>query len=131
MEDACNRFAGALLAPRSEVVEQLGETRNELEPRELYRLKHKYGLSMAGWLQRAQELDVISDSTYEDLRRQFDHRGWDENEPGDDYPSQEPSLFEELIYRAYSQDIIGESKAAELLGTSSGEFYRRRTMTEE
>lgn len=45
--------------------------------------------------------------------------------------AQEPSLFEELVYRAYAQDIIGESKAAELLGTSSGEFYRRRTMTEE
>lgn len=76
-------------------------------------------------------IGVISSSTYDDLRGNFNRRGWNEDEPGEDDPTEEPSLFEELVYRAFSQEIIGESKAAELLGTSPDHFYRERTMTDD
>jgi Zn-dependent peptidase ImmA (M78 family)/DNA-binding XRE family transcriptional regulator len=131
IEDACNRFAGALLAPRSEVRKHLGEQRETLEPRELYQLKHKYGLSMTGWLHRAEELGIVTSATHDRLRAAFDDRGWDEDEPGGDYPTEQPTLFEELVYRAFSQDVVGESKAAELLGLSPDDFYQQRTMQNE
>lgn len=131
IEDACNRFAGALLAPESEVRKHLGEEREGLEPRELYQLKHKYGLSMTSWLHRAEELGIINRATYENIREFFNDRGWNEDEPGEDYPAEQPALFEELVYRAFSQDVIGESKAAELLGLSPDEFYRQRTMRDD
>lgn len=47
-EKACNQLAGAFLAPRAAVIHELGAGRHRLEPRELYRLKHEYGLSMRG-----------------------------------------------------------------------------------
>jgi Zn-dependent peptidase ImmA (M78 family)/DNA-binding XRE family transcriptional regulator len=130
-EDACNRFAGAFLAPRSEVLKYLGDSRDDLQPAELYRLKLKFGLSMAGWLHRAEDVGVITSGTYRRIRETFRDNGWLEDEPGEDLPKEQPTLFREFIFRAFSQDVLGEAKAAELLGISSTEFHRMRTMTQD
>ena len=42
------------------VLHLLGQQRHELEWQELYVLKHEFGLSMAGWLQRAKQCGVIT-----------------------------------------------------------------------
>ena len=47
-EKACDRFAGAFLAPQVAVTQALGLRRRILEWQELYALKHEFGLSMAG-----------------------------------------------------------------------------------
>ncbi|MDO3387513.1 transcriptional regulator, partial [Gilvimarinus sp. SDUM040013] len=52
----------------------------------------------------------------------FSKRGWRKNEPGIPYPAETTWLFPRLVYRAFSEDYIGESKAAELLGKSLREF---------
>lgn len=49
-EKACDRFAGAFLAPCGAVRQLLGPERHRLEWAELHMLKHEFGLSMAGWL---------------------------------------------------------------------------------
>lgn len=60
-ERACHRFASAFLLPAESLRCQLGNTRHNLEPRELYLLKHEFGLSMQSCLYRATDLDIISE----------------------------------------------------------------------
>jgi hypothetical protein len=49
-------------------------------------------------------------------------------QPDPQYKSEEPRGFEQLVYRALAEDLIGESKAAELLGLPLSEFVAQRTM---
>lgn len=132
-ERACNRFAGAFLVPREEAIRVLGASRTWLEPRELYLVKQEWGLSMNGWLHRAQELDILNKAT---ARRHWEHfakqgrpdASWRELEPGDPYPRERPCRFAQLVYRALAEDLIGESKSAELLGISLAQLRARRRM---
>jgi len=121
-ELAANRFAGAFLVPASEVLRELGYHRKRLEPVELRVLKSSYGLSMQGWLYRARDLGVLSQVGFQDMRRLFNAKGWRKKEPGPAFQSEEPKLFIQLVFHAFAEDFIGESKAAELLGRSTSEF---------
>ncbi|MGA7801620.1 MAG: XRE family transcriptional regulator [Gammaproteobacteria bacterium] len=127
-ELAANRFAGAFLAPESEVKKELGARRTRLEVRELCVLKKAYGLSMGGWQHRAHDLGVVSDAAYQSMVRYFRMRRWHKQEPCDQYPCEQPQLFVQLVYRALAEDLIGESKAAELLRMPLAEFHAQRNM---
>lgn len=128
-ETACNRFAGAFLAPKDSVINCLGERRSRLELQELFLLKHEWGLSMQAWSYRAKELHIISDVTHKDLWRQH-MRHWKEEgvEPGRQYKQEETQLFKQLVYRALAEDMLSESKAAELLGMSVADFHACRKL---
>ena len=65
-----------------------------LEWAELHILKHEFGLLMAGWLQRAKQCDVISESAYLTLIKQFSAKGWRKMEPGAPFPQEHPRLFD-------------------------------------
>ena len=54
----------------------------------------------------------------------FKKQGWHLREPGADYPREEPYRFHQTVYRALAEDIIGESKAVELLGKQQNELPR-------
>jgi len=125
-EAAANRFAGAFLAPADEVRKELGEKRVWLEPGELAVLKKAYGLSMQGWMHRAKDLGILPDVHYVEMRKFFNSRGWHKKEPGEQFPREEPQLFDQLVYRALGQDLISESKAAELMRMSVTEFQKKR-----
>lgn len=127
-EAASNRFAGAFLAPQSEVRKELGEQRTWLEPKELEVLKNTYGLSMQAWMHRADDLGILPHTHYVAMRKFFSARGWHKVEPGEKYPPERPQLFEQLVYRALAQDFISESKAAELLRLPLSEFQKTRNM---
>lgn len=127
-ERACHRFAGAFLAPRQEAIRALGESRSRLEPQELHLLKHEWGLSMGGWIHRAQDLGVINRTTAGKLWGYFSSRGWREKEPGTPYPNERVQRFHQLVYRALAEDFIGESKAAELLGIGVANLRALRRM---
>jgi len=127
-EAASNRFAGAFLAPASEVGKELGEHRAWLEPQELAALKKAYGLSMGAWMHRANDLGIMSDARYLEMVKYFRARGWHKTEPGEPYSQERPQLFEQLVYRALGQDLISESKAAELLRLPLSEFQNKRNM---
>ncbi len=127
-EKAANRFAGAFLVPDSEVRKELGQHRTWLEPNELCVLKKTYGLSMQGWMHRANDLGILSDTHYRQMARFFSQRGWRKKEPCDDYPREEPKLFEQLVFRALAEDLISESKAAELMRKPLTEFRSLRNL---
>ena len=127
-EKACDRFAGAFLAPKAAVVQLLGQARRGVEWQELFALKHEFGLSMAGWLQRAKQCGVITDATHLALWKRFSSKGWRKNEPGAAVPRENPRLFEQLVYRALGEQYISESKAAELLGIPMMRFHKERQL---
>jgi len=127
-EKACNRFASAFLLPAFGVYQQLGEKRQNLEPRELYLLKHEYGLSMAACLYRVADLGIISEAKRKSLFMRFSKSGWRKQEPGESYPPEHTHLFEQLVYRALAEEIISEAKAAELLNIPLMQLHHQRTM---
>lgn len=129
-EKASNRFASAFLLPQAGVYEHLGTARKSIEPRELYILKHEYGLSMAACLYRAKQLGVISENKHQSLMMFFSKQGWRKHEPGAAFPAEKTSLFEQLVYRALGEQIISESKAAELLQMPLVKLHRSRVMQE-
>ncbi|MDY6847226.1 MAG: XRE family transcriptional regulator, partial [Chloroflexota bacterium] len=99
-EKAANRFAGAFLVPAEKAVFELGMYRRDLDVNELHLLKHKYGLSMQGWIYRAKDLGIISENTFRRLFKHFRANYWHREEPGKPYPSEQPERMEKLIYRA-------------------------------
>jgi Zn-dependent peptidase ImmA (M78 family)/DNA-binding XRE family transcriptional regulator len=127
-EQACNRFAGAFLLPRTAIYQHLGQRRHSIEPRELYMLKHEFGLSMQACLCRAADSGLIDDATRKKLWMRFAKQGWRAQEPGTPYPQEQTFLFNQLVYRALAEDLIGESKAAELLGMPLAKFHRERAL---
>ncbi|HHW14104.1 MAG TPA: helix-turn-helix domain-containing protein [Firmicutes bacterium] len=121
-EVAAHRFAGAFLVPASAARRELGEHRRRITVSELHLLKHKYGLSMQGWIYRAKDLQIISESTAVCLFREFRTQGWHVKEPGSQVPPEEPKRMAQLVLRAYAEGLVSESRAAELLGVPLGEF---------
>lgn len=128
IEKAANRFAGAFLAPASEVRRELGARRTWLEPNELCVLKQAYGLSMGGWLHRANDLGILSDANYRKMLRYFGSQGWRKKEPCQNVLPEESKLFKQLVYHALAEDLISESKAAELLRLPLSQFVAERNM---
>jgi Zn-dependent peptidase ImmA (M78 family) len=110
-----NRFAGALLVPGPVACRELGERRRTLSLSELHLLKHKYGLSMQGWIYRAKDLGIISESAFRYLNQRFRAARVHRREPGKPFPTEEPKRMERLVYRALAEDLISKPKAAELL----------------
>lgn len=127
-ERACHRFASAFLLPATSLRGQLGNTRHNLEPRELYLLKHEFGVSMQGCLYRAADLGIISDKVRQRLFVLFSKNGWRKQEPGDAYPKEATQLFEQMVFRSLGEGIIGESKAAELLAIPLMQFHQARKL---
>lgn len=127
-EKAAHRFAGAFLVPAPEVLKELGSRRSKLDPVELCILKHAYGLSMQGWLYRAFNLGVLNQVAFNAMWSLFREKGWRKVEPGDPYPAEKPKLFMQLVFHAFAEELISESKAAELLGKSTAEFRTIRNV---
>lgn len=127
-EKACNHFAGAFLFPKQAVIQHMGAKRHAVETRELYLLKHEFGISMMAILVRLGQCGVISDHLQRTYYMQFNKLRWRTQEPGETYPNESTILFKQLVYRALAEDYISESKAAELLGMSLSSFHDERKL---
>jgi len=117
VERAAFRFAGAFLMPRGQVFWELGRHRSHLEYwKELYLLKHRYGISMQAIVRRAYDLGVIEEYVYRSICRSFRQQGWHEKEPGAPYPPEKTDRLEQLVFRALNEGLISRRRAEELLG---------------
>jgi Zn-dependent peptidase ImmA (M78 family) len=115
LERVCHRFAGAFLVPRASVLMEVGPQRGWVPPKELFLLKHKWGLSMSAWLHRLKDLGVISASEYEVTMRRFRKQGWHLREPGEQLPPERTVRFYRLVERAVAEDLISMSRAGDFL----------------
>lgn len=119
VEKAMNVFAGALLVPRSHLLMKIGEGRQHVSVPEILNLKRLYRVSALALLMRFRQFDVLSDAQ---LKRAFMTyaKTWRTKEPralecGADHPFETPRRFERLCYRALAENVIGVSRASELL----------------
>lgn len=119
-ELAANRFAGAFLMPADVVRAEVGAQRSAISIGELVALKQRFGVSVQAIAFRCRDLGIIEKKAFSDLFREFARRGWRKEpfaEPARIDPGyEEPKRFERLCYRALAEGVIGESRAAEMLG---------------
>lgn len=128
IEKAANRFAGAFLVPEPTVRFELGSSeRRTLNIAELYSLKHKYGMSMQAWIHRAEELRILPKTEADNLFAAFRLLDWKEHEPDEQVPQEAPpQRMTRMVMRALAEDMISESRAAELLSVPLPEFHKSR-----
>jgi predicted HTH domain antitoxin len=85
---------------------------------------------MGAWLHRARDTGIVAENRYLVMVKLFRAKGWHKKEPGHQYPREQPKLFEQLVFRALAENLISESKAAELLQLSLRAFQERRNVNE-
>jgi Zn-dependent peptidase ImmA (M78 family)/DNA-binding XRE family transcriptional regulator len=125
-ERASKRFAGAFLLPKKALLDRLGSERKSIEIAELALLKEEFGVSMQVGFIRANQLKIISYEYSSSLRKLFKQNGWDSNEPIQSYSMKRVKRFKQLVLRAVSQEVISESKGAELLDMTVINFHNYR-----
>ena len=118
-EEAAFRFAGAFLIPKQTAIRELGPKRRMLDFRELYVLKHKYGMSMGALIYRAKNLNIISDAAADRHWVEMRSRKWHLEEPGKQVEPEVPTHFELLLLRALTEHKISQSRFDELKGDDS------------
>ena len=113
-ERACQRFAGAFLAPGEELIREVGRRRFNFGFGELIEIKHMFGISAAALVMRMRDLGIITDATVRDI---FGGIGssWRTEEPRPLERKEIPTRFRRLCLRALAENEISESKASELL----------------
>lgn len=128
-ESAAHRFAGAFLMPADVIRAEVGAQRSAISIGELVALKQRFGVSVQAIAFRCRDLGIIDKKAFSNLYREFVRRGWRKEpfaEPACIAPSyEEPKRFERLCYRALAEGVIGESRAAEMLGITLGVLDQR------
>jgi len=128
-EKAAHRFAGAFLMPADVLRAEVGVHRSSISIGELVVLKKRFGVSIQALTHRCKDLGIIRPAAFAWLFKIFADRGWRTapfEEPETMAPElEEPRRFERLCYRALAEGVIGESRAAELLGISVRELDTR------
>jgi Zn-dependent peptidase ImmA (M78 family) len=120
-ENACHRFAGALLFPEAEVRKTLGNNRSNIAMGELVAIKEEYGISAQAAMRRVFDLNIISPLSY----KQFCIRiASNKKEEGlGMYKGEERShRLLQMVFRLFAEGVIDEAKAASLAGISSASF---------
>lgn len=125
-EKAANRFAGAFLMPAEVLWSEVGKQRDCLSIGELIDLKVLFGVSLQMLVHRCHDLRIIKDDLYRQLFREFKDKGW--RDPPYEEPQalqkEYPRRFRRLCMRALTENLISESKAAELLGKTVRELNK-------
>jgi Zn-dependent peptidase ImmA (M78 family) len=126
-ERLAHRFAGAFLMPAEMLWREVGKHRDSLSIGEFVELKALFKISIQAITYRLKDLQIIGEPLFKRLFYEFERRGWRKPpyaEPGAIKPER-PDRFTRLCYRAVSEGLISESKAAELLAISVRELGRR------
>lgn len=116
IEAACNRFAGAILVPKSKLISELGVSRKKIYVQELAEIEKEWGISIQASMCRVRDLNIISKSklsqfyfecnTKPDFKKLVDESR---------YGSFETSYrFKQLLYKGLAQELVSMSKASVL-----------------
>ena len=120
VEKTVDGITGAFLFPMKDVVRELGKCRTNILG-ELRALQREYGISMQSILIRARQSGCINASVYEEHQRWISKSGLRKDERSG-LPTENSSLFENLVVRAVSEDMININKASELLDLPNNEI---------
>ncbi len=130
VEKYCNRFAGAMLIPKTTFIKELGEIRNQISIGELIEIKEYYGVSVAAIVYRATDLGIISRSISNRFwkYRSKDERFMKETVWGEYKGKEESGRFMQLLYKAIAEEVISMSKAAFLINENVATIQRNLQM---
>jgi len=126
-EKYCHTFAGAMLFPGNAAIMEFGEKRNKISIQELGFVKLQYGISLQALVYRIFDLGIISSYLKNYFYQYIIQMGWKTEEPYVLERNEISNRFDQLIFRALSEEIISVSKAASLKNMKLAEF-RTKTM---
>jgi len=121
-EKYCHAFAGEMLFPESAQLKELGIKRTKFSIQELGIIKQQYGISIQAIVYRAYSLNIISESYYKYFFQYINQMGWKREEPYEFNGFEKSLRFNQLIYRALSEDLISIGKAAALMNMKVSDF---------
>ena len=130
-ENFCHRFASAMLMPKEVVEREFGLERKRISTYELVAVKQQFGISVQAVMRRLYDLQVITAGHYKYFcikispNRQEVGLGKYVGETNQSY------RFQQLIHRLLAEDIVSDSKAANLAGMTLPEFRRELMPTNE
>jgi len=129
-EKYCHAFAGMMLLPKEAAYREIGKKRNKLSIQELGIIKQNYGISIQAIIYRLFNLEIISEYYMKYYFQYINQMGWKIEEPYIYNGKESSSRFDQLVFRALSEEIISISKAASLNNMKVSEF-KTRLMTVE
>ena len=119
-EKAADRFAGAFLVAKEMLIKLVGKSRHAISMGELIALKGVFKVSIAALAVRCRQLGILTQLYFGRLWGALKSGGlvdYGSAEP-EQIPPEVPSRMQRLCLRAVAEDVISESKAAELLRIS-------------
>ncbi len=111
-EKLAYRFAASLLVPADHAYRELGRNRPHIGWGELMSLKRKYGMSMAAWLMRARDLEIVTQNNHLEMWQDFGSRGWRRDEPEQYIGDEEPLQLKQMAQRAVAEGLISPDRIA-------------------
>lgn len=118
-ERLCNRFAGAVLLPKSTLQEEVGQNRRDINLQEMIAIKEYYGISLAAIMYWGKQLGVFTPGLANRFWKMRNANPKLRTEEGyGNYQGEERAYrFDQLLSKALALDLISFSKAAQLAGT--------------
>jgi len=123
MERMCFQFAGAMLMPEETFKIEIGNQRSHISIAELIVIKENYGISIQAIMQRAKDLQVITDFAFLNFRKWISKNRSEEG-LGAYIGKEQSSRFKQLILRAAAEEVISMSKAANLSNQKLAAFRK-------
>lgn len=127
------KFTGALLLPAEPLIEMLGNKRKSIPTGELLEIKKRFGIAMSAVMMRAKDAKIITEQTCANFFRFGPAKYWRmkdiRKEPGDEqlgliFPETN-FRFKQLVFRAYGEELITISQAANYLECSVDDAYKQ------
>mgnify|MGYP002523998457 FL=1 len=112
-EKIATSIAGAFLFPKIDAIRELGLCRSKVT-NDMAMVCHEYGISMFLLAKRAKISKIISTDAERNFYITASSLGWKTDEPIR-ITSEEPTLFEQLVFRAVCEGDISIQRGAELL----------------
>ncbi|MDI9863340.1 XRE family transcriptional regulator [Flectobacillus sp. DC10W] len=129
-ENICNRFAAEFLFPQNLVIKEFGSKRESISFRELVEVQKKYGISIRAIIYRLKDANIFSENRLTEFYKKLNFNPALKKEIDQErFQSSEVShRYEQLVYRALSQELISINKAASLLSVSVNEVLKSSIM---
>jgi len=125
-ERICNRFAGAMLIPKDELLNELGGIRKRVDFQELCLIKAEFGISPQALLYRSRQLGYIPERYFTSQTKFYRMRGMWSKELGTYKGEEKTNRLNQLIYRGIAEEYITSAKAANLLGMTLSQLRDER-----
>lgn len=126
-EIKCFEFAGALLLPEKAAKAELGKKRTRITVEELLDIKKRYGISCQAIMKRAEKLEIFNSSQMRRFWIIWSQNGYRKDEPGtsDLCLPEKTERFDQLVLRGVAEELISETKGAELIDEPLSDFRKR------